>query len=450
MMKSESQKYRVNTTKVSVIGLGKLGLCTAACLADSGYSVLGVDNNPDIIRQVNKGISPHGETGLQDLIVKVKPRLSAKLSEYQTAVLETDITFLVVPTPSTEKGDFSTGYLTDALKPMTMALSETTKPYHLFVIVSTVSPGALMEELVPMMEFHSNRQINHGFGMCYNPEFVALGSVIHDFFNPDLVLIGENHPSDGDILEGVYRNVCRNQPKVARMSIPNAEITKISLNAYVTMKISFVNTLTSLCDNIPGAEIDKITTALGADRRIGGHFLRGGPPFGGPCFPRDNRAFTRFARDQGQHAWLAEATDQVNRTHASIIIDKIDRIANLKKMTIGILGCAYKPGTPVLEESFSIELIDKLVKNKHKVMVYDPLAINNVKEQFGDLVQYADSVESCVTGSDVLVLAVPDPLYSRVGTWLQESSDKIIFDLWRMLIDDDLSSHDYFAFGKYH
>ena len=254
---------------ISVIGLGKLGLCTAACFAESGYTVVGIDNNPDVVREIQNGIAPHQEPGLQELLTRVSSNIDAKQSDYQYCIEKTDTTFLIVPTPSTPDGGFSNQFLIDSLIPLAKFLSENPKPYHLFVIVSTVTPGSLLEELIPLVEFHSNRQFNAGFGMCYNPEFIALGSVIRDFFNPDMVLIGEGNKTDGELLEEIYRFTCKNQPHIARMSIPSAEITKISLNAFVTMKISFVNTLTELCDGIPGADIDHITDALGADKRIG-------------------------------------------------------------------------------------------------------------------------------------------------------------------------------------
>ncbi len=448
-MKSTARYPNVNTEKLSVIGLGKLGLCTAVCLADSEYSVLGIDNNSHVITSISNGVSPHAETDLQELLTKVKGQLSVQLSDYHAAISETDVTLLIVPTPSMDNGEFSTKYLVESLKPMAIALSESRKPYHLFVIVSTVSPGTLLEELIPLVEFHSSRQINNGFGMCYNPEFIALGSVIHDFFNPDMVLIGEHQPSDGEMLEDIYRNVCKNQPKISRMSITSAEITKISLNAFVTMKISFANTLTSLCNGIPDTDIDKITDALGADKRIGSNFLRGGTPFGGPCFPRDNHAFSEFARRHGVQAFLAEATDQINNAHTAFIVDKVDEIIHDESKTIGVLGCAYKPGTPVLEESFSIELIRKLIEKKYPVTVYDPLAMDMVREIFGNSINYSKTAKSCVDESDVIILTLPDPVYLKIGTYLKKTSGKIIIDLWRILKDKDLSEHKYYALGNY-
>ena len=298
-------------TALSVIGLGKLGACTAACLAAGGFEVIGVDINDDSVGAINRGKTPVHEPQLQDLITTAGARLRAT-KEYAQAIEASDITFLIVPTPVQPDGQFSDRYLLEAMTHLSLALARTRKPYHLFVVTSTVSPGTTDERLIPLIESVSGRRLGRDFGVCYNPEFIALGSVIRDFLNPDMVLIGESDRLAGSALESVYRQVCQNEPLIARMSVVSAEITKISLNSYVTMKISFANTLASICEAIPGADLDRITGALGADRRISPHTLRGGLPFGGPCFSRDNRAFAAFAERFGVDAKLAKACDAMN------------------------------------------------------------------------------------------------------------------------------------------
>lgn len=294
---------------LSVIGLGKLGVCTAACFAYKGHKVTGVDVNKDFIDGINDGRAPIVEPRLQDLISASAGGLKAT-QDYEEAVYNSDITFLVVPTPSREDGHFSDKFLRNALAHLSQALKELNKKYHLFVITSTVSPGITEQTLIPLIEAVSGKKLNKDFGVCYNPEFIALGSVINDFLNPDVVLIGESDKYAGDILEAIYKKVCENNPYVARMSITSAEITKISLNSYVTMKISFANTLANICEKIPGANIDAITKALGAGRRVSPYYLKGGPAYGGPCFPRDKRAFVVLAKKYGHKARLAEATEK--------------------------------------------------------------------------------------------------------------------------------------------
>jgi len=165
---------------ISVIGLGKLGLCSAACFAFKGFNVVGVDVRADNVDSINRGSTPIQEPGLQELVQKSKTRLRATLS-YAEAISETDMTFLIVPTPSQEDGSFSDRFLRDALSQLSSALQASTKPYHIFVITSTVSPGTTDRSLIPLIESQSGRKLKEGFGVCYNPEFIALGSVIKDF-----------------------------------------------------------------------------------------------------------------------------------------------------------------------------------------------------------------------------------------------------------------------------
>ena len=154
--------------------------------------------------------------------------------------------------------------------------------------------------------------IGDSLGLCYSPEFIALGNVIRDMLEPDMVLIGESDARAGDVLEALYRGVCENDPPFRRMSLVNAELTKIAVNTYVTMKISYANTLADICERLPGADVESVTDALGLDTRIGGKYLRGAIAYGGPCFPRDNKAFAVLARELGTEAPLAEATDSIN------------------------------------------------------------------------------------------------------------------------------------------
>jgi UDPglucose 6-dehydrogenase len=246
--------------KTSVIGLGKLGLCLAVCLASKGIETLGLDINRRFIDSINAGKAPVFEPDLQEMLTASK-KLFRATTEYQEIIETSDITFLVTPTPSEADGHFSDRYLKDALGHLAAALKKNPKDYHLFVVTSTVSPGTIDKNLIPLIEKQSGRKLNKGFGVCYSPEFIALGSVIRDFLNPDLVLIGESNRRAGNTLAAVYKKTCENRPHVARMSIISAEITKISLNSYITMKISFANTLASICQDIPGADIDAISRA---------------------------------------------------------------------------------------------------------------------------------------------------------------------------------------------
>ena len=436
--------------KLSVIGLGKLGACSAACFASKGFKVIGVDINKDFVDTVNSGKAPVYEPGLRELIAASKGSLRAT-QDYEEAIKDSDITFLIVPTPSRQDGHFSDRYLQDALKHLSLALKNTNKKYHIFVVTSTVSPGTTEENLIPLIESVSGRKLNKGFGVVYNPEFIALGSVIRDFLNPDMLLIGESDKAAGDKVEAVYSRVCENKPYVARMSLVSAEIAKISLNSYITMKISFANTLANICASIPYADVDDISKALGADKRISSYYLKGGLSYGGPCFPRDNRAFAVFAQKYGIDAKLAKTTDDVNRFQIEQLAGLVMRnISDTSNGVVSVLGLAYKPDTTVIEESPAIKLIEKLLKMDKEVIVYDPLAMENARSLFGDNILYASSMEDCLSYSQICVITTQaDEFRSIDGSYIKHDPT-VIIDCWRVLDKSKLGRKvKYIAVGMY-
>jgi len=437
--------------KLSVIGLGKLGACSAACFASKGFDVIGVDINKDSVDAINKGRAPVYEPRLQELITASKGKLKAA-QDYGEAIRKSDITFLIVPTPSRHDGHFSDMYLQDALRHLSKALKQVNKQYHLFVVTSTVSPGTTEGNLIPLIESVSGKKLNTSFGVCYNPEFIALGSVINDFLNPDMVLIGESDKQAGDRLAEVYRTVCENEPCIARMSVISAEIAKISLNSYITMKISFANTLANICEHIPGADLDAITSALGADRRVSPYYIKGGPSYGGPCFPRDNKAFIAFAKTCNRNAALAEATDVVNQVQGRHIIDLVlENLSSSSNNVVGFLGLSYKPGTPVIEESPALKIIEELrTKTDVEIIVYDPLAMDNARTYFGDNILYASSVSDCLRHATICVITTQADEFRTLSESCIPNGLTTIIDCWRMLDPAKLGPKvKYMAVGKH-
>jgi UDPglucose 6-dehydrogenase len=435
--------------KLSVIGLGKLGACSAACFAASGFDVIGVDINKDFVDAINAGRTPVAEPRLQEMINASTGRLKAA-TDYSLAIKDSDITFLIVPTPSKEDGNFSDRYLQDALGHLASALKASNKPYHIFVVTSTVSPGNIDNVLIPLIERKSGRRLGDGFGVAYNPEFIALGSVINDFLNPDMVLIGESSKEVGDALDAIYSKVCRNKPYIARMSVVSAEITKISLNSYVTMKISFANTLGNICESIAGADVDDITRALGADRRISPFYLKSGPSFGGPCFPRDNRAFSAFATRHGVRSDLASSTDTINQSQTERLASIVRSRISASPGNVAVLGLAYKPGTPVIEESPAVKLITELLKTLDiEIIVYDPLACDAARAVFGDNILYASSVKDCISHASVCIVATPEKEFSEIDSSYIINDPTTVIDCWRVLDPSRLGPKaEYIALGK--
>ncbi|OGX15667.1 MAG: hypothetical protein A2166_02740 [Omnitrophica WOR_2 bacterium RBG_13_41_10] len=394
--------------KISVFGLGKLGLCIAACFADKNYKVTGVDIDKDKIDAINRGESPVQETALAQLIKKCKNNLTAT-NDYRKAVKNSDITFVVVATPSEADGAFSNKQLEEVLKQIAISLKDK-RAYHLVAITSTVMPGTTEHVAKFILEDLSGKICGKDFGLAYNPEFIALGTVIHDFLNPDFVLIGETNKKDGDILRDLYKKIYENTPKIARMSTINAEIAKISLNCYITTKITFANSLAAICEQMPGANAEVITKVIGLDSRIGSKYFKPGLGYGGPCFPRDNVAFAAFARKVGQRAKLAEMVDEVNRDQALRIVVRIKELTKdikkpRNKIKIGILGLSYKPNTPIIEDSQAVDITEYLVNEGYRIRVYDPMAMDYARGIFGDEVEYTKNVNDCLKGTDIGVIA---------------------------------------------
>ncbi len=353
---------------VSVFGLGKLGACIAATLAARGFEVLGVDIDREKVRCVNDGLPPVEEPLLPETMNAGKGHLRA--TQDVGEAVATDASFFIPPSPSLPDGSFSTDYLLKAMQPMAKALREAKKKGHLFVCSSTTTPGAVDAVLIPMLEKETGWKAGVDFGVCYNPEFIALGNVINGLLEPDMVLIGESDQQSGDRLEDLYKRYNRNQPHIARMSIISAELTKISVNSYITMKISFTNQLRLIADRFPKADIHAVLDAIGSDSRINKKYLKAGLSYGGPCFPRDNRLLAYTARQVGLEAPLAEASDRVNETTKQELLEKVSAWLE-KGDTVAVLGMSYKPDTYIVEESAGLYLAQRLKRAGHRVLAHD-------------------------------------------------------------------------------
>ena len=354
--------------KASVCGLGKLGACIAATLAQRGFEVVGIDIDAEKVKKINAGQPPVEEPLLPESIAAGKARLRAT-QDYREAVA-TDVTFFIPPSPSLPDGSFSNEFLLRAMQPVAAAVKAKGKKGHLFVCSSTTTPGAVDTVLIPMLERETGGVCGRDFGVCYNPEFIALGNVVKGLLEPDMVLIGESDPASGTVLEAMYKKYNTNQPNIARMSIVSAELTKISVNSYVTMKISFTNQLRMIAERFPKANIHDVLDAIGSDSRVGRKYLRAGLSYGGPCFPRDNRLLAYTARQLGLEAPLAEASDKVNHRTNVDLFEKVQKLVS-KSDTVAVLGLTYKPDTYITEEAAGLYLAQQLKRSGYRVVVHD-------------------------------------------------------------------------------
>jgi UDPglucose 6-dehydrogenase len=434
---------------VSVIGLGKLGASMAAAFGSRGLNVIGVDVNQRSVELVNSGHAPVQETNLDEMIGANKERIRATLS-HEDAVLNSDISFVIVPTPSDDKGSFSLQYAAWAFKEMGKALSKK-KSYHNIVLTSTVLPGSTRQVLLPILEKESGKKAGKDFGLCYSPEFIALGSIINDFLHPDFTLVGEFDEKSGSQLEEIYSRVMLKDSPCARMSLENAELTKISVNTFVTTKITFANMLAEICEKLPNGDVDVVTNALGLDSRIGRKYLTGSIGYGGPCFPRDNVALTYIAKQLGVDADIASTTDSMNRA----VADKV--VARLRPMiregaTVAVLGLSYKPFSHVVEESQGVYVAKALSKAGARVVAYDPMSTEMPLDELSRHFVILNSIKECLSQAEAVLITTADNEFKSLTLedFRNEYADVLVMDFWRILHNQLSGQKDikYLAIGK--
>jgi UDPglucose 6-dehydrogenase len=411
----------------------------AAVFASKGFDVIGVDLSGANVDAINAGRAPVDEPQLQERINASQGRLRATL-DFAEAVKASDISFVIVPTPSGADHFFVNDYVVEAVTRIGAVLKHSSAD-HLVVVTSTVMPGATGSVIQAALEHSSGRRVGVDVGLCYSPEFIALGSVVRDLLNPDMVLIGECSTAYGDLLECVYRRTTESNPVVQRMGFVNAEVCKIAVNTFVTTKISYANMLADLCDHLTGADVDVITAALGADTRIGRKYLKGGVAYGGPCFPRDNKAFAALARTLGVPCGIAEATDAINDYQVERLVGAVNAFAR-SGARVALLGMSYKTGTGVFEKSQGIALARALLAEGYRVTVADPESGQAAAAALGRGVEAAHTFESAVAGADAVVVTTPWAEIRDVPTaaFMRTSGQIPVIDPWGHLKGSAIAS----------
>lgn len=436
---------------LSIVGLGHLGLPLALHCASKGYKVVGVDKNPDVLRAIKFMKPLIYEPEVDRLLRECKGRFTTT-DNYMVAIDMSDITFILVPTPSEEGGGFSTSYVEVVAEALAKELKRQRKPeFHVVVVVSTVMPGTMETVIKPILEKVSGKKCGVDFGLCYNPEFVALGSVIRDLANPDAILIGESDSQSGYLLAKVYKEICDNNPPIVRTNFYNAEVAKLALNVFVTTRISLVNTLAEICERVPGGDVDAVTKFLGMDSRIGPKYLVGGLGYGGPCFPRDNLAFNALAKELDTQGLLQMATHDVNQYHNLEVVKKVMRILDeVKDNKVAILGLTYKPNTNVIEEASPIVITKMLLNMGCDVRVYEPSGSTISYGVLGDEVLYAKSPVEALRGAVLCILATPWEEFKTLTPqdFIDNMVEPRLLDCWRFFNREDfVRKMEYYAIG---
>jgi len=387
--------------KISIIGTGYVGLVTA-CLSKFNHSIYCIDRLKEKIDLINKGISPIYEPGLNHILKESLKKAKLKASTDYSLIDNADVIFICVGTPSKKDGSIDLSQIKSASAEIGKQLKKTDN-FKTIVVKSTVIPGTTKNAVIPILEANSGKKVGKDFGVCMNPEFLREGSAVYDFLNPDKIVIGSFDKRSSSYLTDVYSSIDKKVPRILT-DLTTAEMIKYAQNTALASRVSFINEIANICEKF-SVDVNEVAYTIGLDKRIGPYFLSAGAGFGGSCFPKDVKALLSASLSVGVEPILIKSILKVNEKQPKRMIELgKEVIGNLENKTISVLGLAFKPNTDDMREAPSIIIINTLLKNRANVKVYDPEAMNNAKEIFGNSVEYSSSKEECIKDSDLCML----------------------------------------------
>lgn len=390
--------------RIAVIGSGYVGLVTGACFAEIGHQVICVDNNKDKIATLRQGNVPIYEPGLSQLILKnVKRKRLIFSDSIGKGVKNSKAIFIAVGTPPKAKGEADLSAIEDVAEEIARYMDS----YRIIIQKSTVpiATGDWVESTVRMF-----KKKHAKFDIVSNPEFLREGSAIDDFMHPDRIVIGVETKRAQRILSRIYRPI---KAKIVFTDVKSAELIKHASNSFLAMKISFINSLSRICD-ASGADIEKVSQGLGMDKRIGKDFLKASLGYGGFCFPKDLAAFINICERLGYNPELLKATVRVNEQQKEFFFRKIKKaLWNISGKRIAVLGLSFKPNTDDIRLSPAINIIRMLKREGSKIAVFDPKAMEKARQELSG-VDYCDNVYEAIKDADCLVIATDWPQFSRL------------------------------------
>lgn len=413
--------------KISVIGTGYVGTVSAVCFAELGHEVICVDIDKPKIDKINAGIPPIYEEGLSELLKKHAGKKLKGTSDYRFAVMNSDVSFISVGTPSDADGNIDLGIVKSASSSLGEALKDK-KDYHVIVVKSTVVPETTEKVVLPIIEKYSNKHVGD-FGIAMNPEFLREGKAIHDFMHPDKIVVGSMDKRSGDIVASLYSGL---NCEVTRTNPRTAEMIKYVNNAFLATKISFSNEIGNICKQLD-INTYEVMKAVGKDARIGPHFLNSGAGFGGSCFPKDVKALIGKAKEIGYKPSLLESVMKVNDQQPGRMVLLLKKeLGNLKGKKIAVLGLAFKNDTDDIRESRSIPVIKELVDNGAVVNAYDPMANESMSRLFGNINYFSNAADALKNADGCLVMTEWDE-FKSLDKEFDLMSTKLIIDGRHML-----------------
>lgn len=409
--------------KISVIGSGYVGSVTAACFAEVGHEVVCVDIDKKKMEQINSGISPIYEEGLGELLRKYAGKRLIATNDYESAIRETDISFICVGTPSAEDGSIDLSIVRAAAASIGAALAKKER-YHVVVVKSTVVPETTEKFVLPVLEETSGKIAGKDFGVAMNPEFLREGKAVYDFMHPDKIVIGAIDPKSGDLVSELYRNF---ECKITRTNPSTAEMIKYANNSLLATKISFANEIGNICKKL-GIDTYAVMEAVGKDSRISPRFLNSGAGFGGSCFPKDVKALIGKAKAIGYSPMLLESVIGVNEKQPLLMTEILrKKIGDVKGKKIAVLGLAFKNETDDIRESRAIPVIAELLRLGAKVSAYDPMATENMKRIF-PTIEYSGKAKDSLEGADACLVMTEWDEFKELESEFTAMKGKVVID----------------------
>lgn len=388
--------------KVVVIGTGYVGLVTGACLAEVGTDVVCVDVNAEKISNLQKGVLPIYEPGLEEIVTRnyENGRLSFS-TDLSSVIADASVAFIAVGTPPGEDGSADLQYVLQVGRQIGASMTD----YLVVVTKSTVPVGTAVKVNRVIKEALMERDTQIDYDVASNPEFLKEGAAVQDFMKPDRIVVGINTERAKSVLEQLYHPFLLNGRPIVFMDIASAEMTKYAANALLATKISFINDIANLCDLV-GADVNMVRKGIGSDPRIGHSFIYPGIGYGGSCFPKDVKALAQTGKEYGHQLRILEAVEAVNNDQKKVLFGKISAHfdAQLAGKTFAIWGLSFKPNTDDMREASSLVLIDALLEAGAKVKVFDPVAMPEARKELGDAVEWCTDMYAAAEGADALVL----------------------------------------------
>jgi UDPglucose 6-dehydrogenase len=408
--------------KIGVVGTGYVGLVVGACLAETGNTVVCVDNDDAKVAALRRGEVPIYEPGLAEMISRNEQEERLRFStDLRMAVEQSDLLLIAVGTPQDEDGSADMSHVLAAAEGIGRAMNG----YKIIVTKSTVPVGT-SERIRKVV----SKVTSHPFAVVSNPEFLKEGGALSDFLKPDRVIIGTDDPKAREVMKDLYAPFVRTGNPILFMDAASAEVTKYAANAMLATRISFMNEIAGLCDRV-GADVDAVRRGLGSDSRVGASFLFPGIGYGGSCFPKDVKALLRIGQDAGTELRIVSATDRANEAQRTLLVPRIEKhLGGLSGKTVAVWGLSFKPQTDDIRESPAVYIIQGLLLKGARVRAYDPKAMDAARRVLGDTVTFCKKSYEAVEGADALVVATEwnafrEPDFARVKSLMRHPA---VFD----------------------